>query len=58
MIGPSGTVRVMVATKPVDFRKGAPLSETAIDIIQKIALFGKLDEPVCHFIVHGLISGG
>lgn len=22
MIGPSGTVRVMVATKPVDFRKG------------------------------------
>ena len=23
MIGPSGTVRVMVATKPVDFRKGA-----------------------------------
>jgi transposase len=23
MIGPSGTVRVLVATKPVDFRKGA-----------------------------------
>jgi transposase len=23
VIGPSGTVRVMVATKPVDFRKGA-----------------------------------
>lgn len=23
MIGPSGAVRVMVATKPVDFRKGA-----------------------------------
>jgi transposase len=23
MIGPSGSVRVMVATKPVDFRKGA-----------------------------------
>lgn len=23
MIGPSGTIRVMVATKPVDFRKGA-----------------------------------
>lgn len=23
MIGPTGTVRVMVATKPVDFRKGA-----------------------------------
>ncbi|MBP0661701.1 IS66 family insertion sequence element accessory protein TnpB, partial [Mycobacterium tuberculosis] len=23
MIGPSGTVRVMVATRPVDFRKGA-----------------------------------
>jgi len=23
MIGPSGTVQVMVATKPVDFRKGA-----------------------------------
>jgi transposase len=23
MIGPSGTVRVMVATKPVNFRKGA-----------------------------------
>ncbi len=23
MIGPSGTVRVMVATQPVDFRKGA-----------------------------------
>ncbi len=23
MIGPSGTVRVMVATKPIDFRKGA-----------------------------------
>ena len=23
MIGPSGTVRVMIATKPVDFRKGA-----------------------------------
>lgn len=23
MIGPSGTLRVMVATKPVDFRKGA-----------------------------------
>ena len=23
MIGPSGTVRVMMATKPVDFRKGA-----------------------------------
>lgn len=23
MIGPSGTTRVMVATKPVDFRKGA-----------------------------------
>ena len=23
MIGPSGNVRVMVATKPVDFRKGA-----------------------------------
>ena len=22
MIGPSGTVRLMVATKPVDFRKG------------------------------------
>lgn len=22
MIGPSGTVRVMMATKPVDFRKG------------------------------------
>ncbi|OKO67143.1 transposase, partial [Bradyrhizobium sp. AS23.2] len=22
MIGPSGAVRVMVATKPVDFRKG------------------------------------
>jgi hypothetical protein len=22
VIGPSGTVRVMVATKPVDFRKG------------------------------------
>lgn len=22
MIGPTGTVRVMVATKPVDFRKG------------------------------------
>lgn len=24
MIGPSGTVRVMVATKPVDFRNYAP----------------------------------
>jgi transposase len=23
MIGPTGTVRVLVATKPVDFRKGA-----------------------------------
>ena len=23
MIGPTGAVRVMVATKPVDFRKGA-----------------------------------
>ncbi len=23
MIGPSGTVRVMIATRPVDFRKGA-----------------------------------
>ena len=23
MIGPTGTVRVMMATKPVDFRKGA-----------------------------------
>ena len=23
MIGPTGSVRVMVATKPVDFRKGA-----------------------------------
>ena len=23
MIGPAGVVRVMVATKPVDFRKGA-----------------------------------
>jgi transposase len=23
MIGPTGTVRVMVATRPVDFRKGA-----------------------------------
>jgi transposase len=23
MIGPSGTVRVLAATKPVDFRKGA-----------------------------------
>ncbi|PXW50544.1 IS66 Orf2 like protein [Chelatococcus asaccharovorans] len=23
MIGPSGIVRVLVATKPVDFRKGA-----------------------------------
>ena len=23
MIGPSGAVRVLVATKPVDFRKGA-----------------------------------
>jgi hypothetical protein len=23
MIGPSGTVRILVATKPVDFRKGA-----------------------------------
>ena len=23
MIGPSGTVKVMIATKPVDFRKGA-----------------------------------
>lgn len=23
MIGPSGTVRVMMATRPVDFRKGA-----------------------------------
>jgi transposase len=23
VIGPSGTVRVMMATKPVDFRKGA-----------------------------------
>ena len=23
MIGPSGTIRVLVATKPVDFRKGA-----------------------------------
>ena len=23
MIGPAGTVRVLVATKPVDFRKGA-----------------------------------
>ena len=23
MIGPSGNVRVLVATKPVDFRKGA-----------------------------------
>jgi transposase len=23
MIGPTGTIRVMVATRPVDFRKGA-----------------------------------
>ena len=23
MIGPSGTVKVLIATKPVDFRKGA-----------------------------------
>jgi hypothetical protein len=27
VIGPSGTVRVMVATKPVDFRKGRKRSK-------------------------------
>ena len=40
MIGPSGTVRVMVATKPVDFRKGAEgLAALVREVIQ--------DDPFC-----------
>ena len=35
MIGPSGTVRVMVATKPVDFRKGA---EGLATLVQRAAI--------------------
>ena len=33
MIGPSGAVRVMVATRPVDFRKGAEVSELVREIM-------------------------
>src|SRR6185503_9496307 len=40
VIGPSGTVRVMVATKPVDFRKGAEgLAALVREVIQ--------DDPFC-----------
>ena len=35
MIGPTGAVRVMVATKPVDFRKGAEgLAALVRDVMQ------------------------
>ena len=35
MIGPTGTVRVMVATRPVDFRKGAEgLAALVRDLMQ------------------------
>jgi transposase len=39
VIGPSGTVRVMVATKPVDFRKGA---EGLAALVREIQ-----DDPFC-----------
>ena len=36
MIGPSGAVRVLVATKPVDFRKGAEgLAALVRDVMQR-----------------------
>ena len=43
MIGPSGTVRVMVATKPVDFRKG--MEGLAMLVREHVPSAGGLDPP-------------
>ena len=50
MIGPTGAVRVMMATKPVDFRKGAEglahIGGTLSDCVNFAALTGwSADDP-------------
>jgi transposase len=40
MIGPTGAVRVMVATKPVDFRKGAD----GLAVLVRESLIGQLEK--------------
>jgi transposase len=41
VIGPTGTVRVMMATKPVDFRKGAEGLAALVRETMKSDLFAK-----------------
>ena len=45
MIGPTGAVRVLVATKPVDFRKGAEgLAALVREVIDFLATFRTVSE--------------
>ena len=53
MIGPTGAVRVMVATKPVDFRKGA---EGLAALVRETMQADPFDGAIYVFRAKGLIA--